>query len=161
MSRSTSKPHYNSLIYKNIEISYVLPLSLRPFLYSLSLSLSSTSLPSSRTKPKSDHQAKPISITVVSAFWIYVWRHCVGCGSGFWVSWVGVLGWWLVEFGQWLIGWLGWGFRPLNFFSFFFLICRGVYADGNMVVARVVVAIVYWLCTCIMNWGVNILLNVL
>ena len=37
---------------------------------------------------------------VVSAFWIYVWRHCVGCGSRFWVSWVGVLGWWLVEFGH-------------------------------------------------------------
>ena len=34
-------------------------------------------------------------------------RHCVGCGSTFWVSWAGVLGWWLVEFGHWLIYWVG------------------------------------------------------
>ena len=52
-----------------------------------------------------------------------------------------------------MIDWLvGLGFQTTQFFFlFFFLICRGVYADGNMVVARVVVAIVYWLCTCIMN----------
>ena len=38
--------------------------------------------------------------------WVLGW-HCVGCGSRFWVGWVGVLGRSLVEFG-WLVEfWVG------------------------------------------------------
>ena len=41
-----------------------------------------------------------------SNVWVLGW-HCVGCGSMFWVNWARVLGRSLVEFGHWLISWVG------------------------------------------------------